>query len=83
MKKLKKNTLKVVVMIALFCPAVFADGEMGGGGLSDSGNADTGIKTVIIRTPEDGEMGGGGRLADSGYIGSVLTSIYDCFDWIV
>jgi hypothetical protein len=77
MKKNRKNILKAVVMIALFCPAVFADGEMGGGGLADSGTDGRSGKTVIIRTAEDGEMGGGGRLADSSYLGSWIDSIYD------
>ena len=36
MKSTRKEALKALVILALFCPAVFADGEMGGGGrLSD------------------------------------------------
>ena len=82
MKNIRRNTLKAVVMIALFCPAVFADGEMGGGGLSLPGNGETSAKTVIVGTTEDGEMGGGGRSADPGYGEWILTSITDYFDWI-
>ncbi|MEP6704131.1 MAG: hypothetical protein ABJB34_04945 [Acidobacteriota bacterium] len=83
MKNIKKNTLKAMVMVALFCPAVFADGEMGGGGLVNTGNAETKEKTVIIRTLEDGEMGGGGLAANTGEVGTVLSSIYDYLDWIM
>lgn len=83
MKNIRKNTLKAMVMVVLFCPAVFADGEMGGGGLANTGDAETKEKTVIIRTLEDdGEMGGGGLAADTG-VGTVLTSIYDYLDWIM
>ena len=80
MKKFRDNTLKVAVMLALFCGAAFADGEMGGGGLADSGDGGRTGKPVIIRTTEDGEMGGGGLTT---YFSSVLGSIYDYFDKIL
>ena len=80
MRKIRDNVLKVLVLIALSCTAVFADGEMGGGGLADTGAGTRTGKTVITRTTEDGEMGGGG-LADSTYLESVMKSIYDYFGW--
>lgn len=79
MKNMRINTLKLMVLIALFCPAAFADGEMGGGGLHDTGSVETRSKTVIIRTPEEGEMGGGGRAATS-YLDYLMDSVYDYFD---
>ncbi len=84
MKNTKKNALKALVMLALFCPAVFADGEMGGGGLSASAETSrTGKTVIILGTEDDGEMGGGGRPAESSYVGSLLTSIFDYFDRIM
>lgn len=73
MKNFRQNVLKVAVMIALFCPAAFADGEMGGGGLADAGNGTRTGKTVVTITAEDGEMGGGGLA----YLESVFSSIYN------
>ncbi len=78
MKNFRQNTLKVAVMIALLSSAAFADGEMGGGGLSDAGIGIKAGKTVITRTTEDGEMGGGGFA----YFGSVFSSIYNYFGWV-
>jgi hypothetical protein len=79
MKNMRNNTLKLLVLIALFCPAAIADdGEMGGGGLYDSGSVDTTSKSVINR--EEGEMGGGGRAAGLSYLDFVMDSVYDCFD---
>ena len=73
-----------MVLIALSCPMAFADGEMGGGGLYDSGNGSNIEKTVIIRTSEsDGEMGGGGRSSGAGYLESVMTSLYDYLNWVI
>ncbi len=80
MKNIRNNSLKVMVLIALFCGAAFADGEMGGGGLADSGeNGRTG-KVVVTMTTEDGEMGGGGLAA---YFGSAVRSISDYIDTIL
>lgn len=79
MKKIRNTTLKVTVLIALFCGAAFADGEMGGGGLADSGDANKTGKPVITLTTEDGEMGGGGL----SYLSSVLSSVYDYFESVV
>lgn len=74
MKKIRNNVLKVMVVGALCSSVVFADGEMGGGGLADTGTDGRGGKTVITRTTEEGEMGGGGLFE------SMFASIYDCFD---
>ena len=78
MKKLQKNALKVLVIVALSCSMAFADdGDMGGGGLADSGIDGKTDKPVITITTEDGDMGGGGRLSGSSYFGFVIDSIYD------
>ncbi|MEO8042103.1 MAG: hypothetical protein ABI646_05800 [Acidobacteriota bacterium] len=79
MKNIKNATLKVMVMIALFCGVALADGEMGGGGLADSGDTSKTGKAVVTMTAEDGEMGGGGF----SYYGSVVDSIYDYLDRIL
>ncbi len=79
MKNVRNTTLKVMVLIALFCGAAFADGEMGGGGLADSGDASRTAKPVVVLSTEDGEMGGGGR----SYFSSVLDSIYDYFESVL
>ncbi len=80
MKKFKHITLKVLVVVGLFCTAVFAEGDMGGGGLADTGIESKTSKTVITRTTEEGDMGGGG-LADLSYFDTVIASIYGYFGW--
>ena len=57
MKKTQKNILKATLVIALFCPIAFAEGDMGGGGFTDPA-------PVVTPTPEpkEGDMGGGGRM---------------------
>lgn len=79
MKNIRNTTLKVLVLIALFCGGAFADGEMGGGGLADSGNDSRTGKPVVTLSTEDGEMGGGGL----SYIGSVMGSIYDYLESVL
>ena len=54
MKNVKEMTLKVLLVTALFATPVFADGDMGGGGLA---SYETGSKPV---TTTEGDMGGGG-----------------------
>jgi hypothetical protein len=80
MKNIKKNTLKVLVLVALLCPVAFADdGDMGGGGFADSGTVVKSNETTNL----DGDMGGGGLAADSkSYLKSVLDSLYDYFEII-
>ncbi|MEP7147867.1 MAG: hypothetical protein ABI857_03200 [Acidobacteriota bacterium] len=75
MNKIRQNMLKVLVMVGLFCTSAFAEGDMGGGGLADTGIDSKTSKTVITRTTEDGDMGGGG-LAESSYFDTVIASIY-------
>jgi hypothetical protein len=82
MKNIKKNTLKLVVLVALFASSVFADGEMGGGGRADSGDNAHGTKIVISQSMEEGEMGGGGRTEDQGLLDSIMSAIRDYFDLI-
>ncbi len=86
MKNLKKNTLKILVLVALLCPAAFADGDMGGGGFV--GCEDPAHPGTIIECPEGdmggggrskGDMGGGGRMSTSGY----LDTAYIFFDSII
>lgn len=79
MKNIRNTTLKVMVLVALFCGAAFADGEMGGGGLADSGDTSRTGKAVITQTADDGEMGGGGR----SYFGTWVDSIYDYLEGIL
>lgn len=81
MKSIKANTLKLMVVIALLCPAAFADGDMGSGGFADSDVPTTTVKTN--RSLEDGDMGSGGRTASSSYLDSVMNSIYDYFDSMI
>ncbi len=80
MKKIRQNTLKVLVLVCLFCAAAFAEGDMGGGGLADTGIDSKTSKTVITRTTEEGDMGGGG-LADSSYLDTMIASIYSYLGW--
>ena len=81
MKSIRKNTLKVLMMVLLFCPAVFADGDMGGGGLADTGNPTNTTKT--IRIAEDGDMGGGGRVSSTGFFQAAFDSIYEFIDEMI
>ena len=81
MKSIKANTLKLMVVIALLCPAAFADGDMGSGGLWDSDVPTTPVKTS--RSLEDGDMGSGGLTSSATYLDSVLNSIYDYFDSMI
>ena len=53
MKNVKDMTLKALLVIALLATPVFADGDMGGGGLA-------GYETDGKSTMTEGDMGGGG-----------------------
>ena len=86
MEKLKSNSLKVLFVIALLCPAVFADdGEMGSGGFAGSDTPPATVKTV--QSLDDGEMGSGGRssgISEHGtYLDSMLGSIYEYLDSVM
>ena len=82
MKSFRSNSLKVLVFIALLCPAVFADGDMGSGGFANSDLPPTAAETQ--RSLEDGDMGSGGRMSpvtdDGTYLDSVLSSLYEYLD---
>jgi hypothetical protein len=78
MKNIKKNALKIMVMVALFAPAAFADGDMGGGGFADTGGITKSEKVVITQANEDGF-----RTTDPGYIGSFMRAIYDYLDSLI
>ena len=69
MKNLTKNTLKAAILVALFCPAAFADGDMGGGGFAACDPA--GDPTVYAKCMQEGDMGGGGRRISSSTIASL------------
>ena len=79
MKSIKLNALKVLAVVVLFCPAVFADGDMGSGGFANSGSP-----TAKTGASLDGDMGSGG-LNDSGSDTwrSALSSIYDFLDSMI
>lgn len=49
--------MKVLLIIALFCSAAFAEGDMGAGGLWDDGTATSSL---------EGDMGAGGRTCEEG-----------------
>ena len=76
MKGIRNRVVNALMIGALCSSVVFADGEMGGGGLADTGIDSHGSKTVITRSTEDGEMGGGG-LFESSYVKSMIGSVYD------
>ena len=55
MQSIKKKILKLVVTIALLSSVAFADGEMGGGGLTGTEPA----TKATVRTEVNGELAGG------------------------
>jgi hypothetical protein len=82
MKNVRKNLLKAMMLIALFAPAAFADGDMGGGGLADPGNTTKDGKVLITRSNENvGDMGGV-KTSDEGFVGSLMDALYDYFDFM-
>jgi hypothetical protein len=85
MKNIKRNLLKIVVLIALFAPAAFADdGDMGGGGFAGTVSTSKAGKVVIAQgTDEDGDMGGGGKTKDPGYADLLMSAIYEYLDLMI
>lgn len=73
MKNIKTGAIKVVFLISIFCSAAYADGEMGGGGLSEPGTNNGTVKTVVTST----------NTTDSTYIESVIASILEYFDRMI
>lgn len=53
-----KNTLKLTLIIALFCTTAFADGNMGTGGFAPTNKESGGV--MGTGGFSDGNMGGGG-----------------------
>ncbi|MEP6703794.1 MAG: hypothetical protein ABJB34_03215 [Acidobacteriota bacterium] len=76
---MRSNLLKVLFVIALLCPAVFADGDMGSGGFADSGAGPATVKTP--RSFEDGDMGNTWSSRTS--LDSMLSSIYEYLDSMI
>ena len=75
-----------MVLVALICPAAFADGDMGGGGFV--GCEDPAHPGTIIACPGDmggggkssgGDMGGGGRMTDA----ADMNAVYFIFDSLI
>ena len=82
MKNTKKNILKAVVLTALLCSSVFAEGDMGSGGKT----CPQGQQCLT------GDMGSGGLTSykegdgasasdDQSYLDSLLGSVYLYFGW--
>ena len=82
MKKFKLNAAKSLVLIALFCPVAFAEGDQGSGGFADSG-------APVVKTSDqsvDGDQGSGGFTAsgsNDSYIDTVFRSVSEYFDWLM
>ena len=80
MKNIKRNLLNSVLLIALFAPAAFADGDMGGGGFADPGATTKFGKVVIAQGTDDGDMGGGGKTPDPGDENPFMNALYEYLD---
>jgi len=78
MKNMKKNALKIVVLIALFAPAAFADGDMSGGGLADHGGITKIGKVVTTQVIEEDAL-----TSEPGYVDSFFSAIYDYLDSMI
>ena len=79
MKNIKKNVLKIVVLIALSAPAAFADGDMPGGGLASNGDGTKSGEVVTAEVTEDSSAG----LTGTDAVNSFLSAIYEYFDSMV
>jgi hypothetical protein len=78
MKNITKNALKIMLLVALFAPAAFADGDMGGGGFADNGNITKSGKVVITQVNEEDS-----RTSEPGYVDSFMSVIYDLLDSMI
>lgn len=69
-----KNTLKLTLIIALFCTTAFADGVMGTGGFAPTTTESGGV--MGTGTFSDGNMGSGGftdgNMGTGGFNGGVM-----------
>ena len=73
MKNVKKNALKIVVLIALFAPAAFADGDMPGGGLANNGDGTNGGEVITTQTTENTSS----QTTATDDVNSLLSAIYE------
>jgi len=73
MKNIKKNALKIVVLIALFAPAAFADGDMPGGGLANNGDGTNGGEVITTQTTENTSS----QTTATDDVNSLLSAIYE------
>lgn len=82
MKNIKLNLAKSLVLVALFCPAAFADGEQGSGGFAEGPTCSTNRDYSA-----DGEQGSGGLTTTpcegTTEVDSVFTSILDYLDSLI
>lgn len=82
MKKFRLNALKLLFLIALFCPVALAEGDQGSGGFADS-------DIPVVKTSDqslDGDQGSGGftaSVSNDSYIGTVLRSMSEYMDWLM
>ncbi len=60
-----KSTMKVFLVLALFCGTALADGDMGNGGLW-TGTDDTKTTVTVTVNDEGGDMGNGGKTCPNG-----------------
>ena len=81
-----KSTIRIALILALFCATAFADGEMGHGGFTYEGEMGTGGKTCTQNCATgdgnqgtggftEGEMGTGGRTAIAVVVGEYFAGI--------
>jgi hypothetical protein len=81
MDNIKKNALKIVVLIALFASAAFADGDMGSGGLAGGGNGNNSGEIVITQPNEDGSTTVD-ETSDTDNLEAILLAIYEYLNQI-
>lgn len=79
MRKIKLNAAKSLVLIALFCPVAFADGDQGSGGFAN-------YETPVVKTSPEGDQGSGGLSAPTtnpSYLDTVLSSVSEYLGWLM
>lgn len=89
MNYVKKNVVKIMMVLAFACPAVYADGDMGSGGKTcPEGQTCLTIDTQTGTTKSegstsslDGDMGSGGLSAGESYMDWLIRSIYERLGW--
>ena len=82
MKNIKSNVAKSLVLIALFCPVAFADGEQGSGGFAEGTSC-----TSTTQYSLGGEQGSGGLTSlpceDSSNADSVFNRILNYLESMI